>query len=493
MPRLLLVHVAHETNTFSKLKTDLPAFTRRYLHIGDEAVAQAMRGTRSEMGGFLDAAEAYGWEVRHPISGAATPSGTVTADAWAALTRPVMEALEEPFDGILIAFHGAMVAEGADDAEGDLLSRIRARIGPDVPIAITLDLHANVTETMCRHANIVIAYRTYPHIDQYERAQQAAALMKRTLAGEIRPQAVVANRPTLLGFDGGKTTVEGVMTEALRRAAAFEAEPGILVVSVHAGFTRSNIRDAGPSVAVTHDGQPDRARAIAEALMDYCWENRFASSTRRCTVGEAVSIARRPDASGRPLVLADFTDNPGGGGYGDATNLLRGLLAAGIRNVAVSPLTDPEAVEACRAAGVGATVELLIGGKIDPEFGGPPLRVKGTVKRLGTGEFTFDGPMWKGVRSTMGNTAVLEVEGMEILLAASRFQTIDRQHFLSVGIDPTAKNVLVVKSAQHFRATFQPMAREVLTVDTGALTTPELNRFDFTRIRRPIWPLDPAA
>ena len=493
MPRLLLVHVAHETNTFSRLKTDLPAFGRRYLHVGDEAVAKAMRGTRSEMGGFLDAAAEYGWQVRHPISAAATPSGTVTAEAWAALTQPVMEALDESFDGILIAFHGAMVAEGADDAEGELLARIRAKVGTRLPIAITLDLHANVTDAMCRHADIVVAYRTYPHIDQYERAQQAARLMKRTLDGEIRPHAVIARRATLLGFDGGKTTVEGVMTEALRRADAYEQEPGILVVSVHAGFTRSNIEDAGPSVAVTHDGQPERARAIAESLMDYCWDNRFTSSTQRTTVGEAVSIARRPDGSGRPLVLADYTDNPGGGGYGDATNLLRGLLAAGVEDVAVCPVTDPEAVEACRAAGVGATVELLIGGKIDPEFGGPPLQVTGVVRHLGTGAFTFEGPMWKGLRSTMGDTAVLQVGGMEIVLAASRFQTIDRQHFLSVGIDPTKKNVLVVKSAQHFRATFGPMARRVLTVDTGALTTPELNRFDFSRIRRPIWPLDPVA
>lgn len=491
MPRLLLVHISHETNTFSRLKTDLAAFQRRMFHLGDASVIQAMRGTRTEIAGFLDAAEAYGWDVRLPISAAATPNGTVTEEAWEALTRPVLDALAEPFDGILIAFHGAMVAEGADDAEGELLTRIRERIGPKVPIAITLDLHANVTETMCRHADIVIAYRTYPHIDQYERAQQAAALMKRTLDGEIRPQAVVVNRPTLLGFDGGKTTIEGVMTEALRRADAFEKEPGILVVSVHAGFTRSNIRDAGPSVAVTHDGQPERARAIADALMDYCWENRANSSTQRTTVGEAVSIARRPDASGKPLVLADYTDNPGGGGYGDATNLLRGLLAGGVRDVAVSSITDPEAVEACRKAGVGATVELGIGGKIDPEFGGPPLPVKGVVRYLGDGELTFDGPMSKGVRSNMGKVAVLEVGEMEIILASNRFQTIDRQHFLSVGIDPTKKNVLVVKSSQHFRATFAPMARRVLTVDTGALTTPELSRFDFSKLRRPIWPLDP--
>jgi microcystin degradation protein MlrC len=493
MPRLLLVHISHETNTFSKLKTDLGAFRRRMFHLGDNAVIEAMRGTRTEVAGFLDAAEAHGWEVRLPISAAATPNGTVTAEAWDALSAPVLKALDEPFDGILIAFHGAMVAEGADDAEGDLLTRIRAKIGPAVPIAITLDLHANVTEAMCRHADIVVAYRTYPHIDQYERARQAADLMQRRLDGEIDPRVVIANRPTLLGFDGGKTTIEGVMTEALRRADAYETEPGILVVSVHAGFTRSNIRDAGPSVAVTHDGQPERARAIAEALMDYCWENRTNSSTQRMTVGEAVSIARRPDDSGKPLVLADYTDNPGGGGYGDATNLLRGLLAAGIKDVAVSSITDPEAVEICRAAGVGATVELSVGGKIDPEFGGPPLAVKGVVKHLGTGQLTFDGPMSKGVQSNMGNTAVLQVGGMEIVLATNRFQTIDRQHFLSVGIDPARKNVLVVKSAQHFRATFQPMARRVLTVDTGALTTPELNRFDFSRIRRPIWPLDPVA
>ncbi|MCC7271968.1 MAG: M81 family metallopeptidase [Alphaproteobacteria bacterium] len=492
MPRLLLAHVAHETNTFSRLPTDLPAFGRRYHHLGD-AVATAMRGTRSEMGGFLDAADKYGWEVVHPISAAATPSGLVTADAWAALTGPVIAACDGRIDGVLLALHGAMVAEGADDAEGDLLTRIRAKLGPDVPIAITLDLHANVTETMCRHANIVIAYRTYPHVDQYETAQHAALLMARTLAGEIRPRAVVTRRPTLVGFDGGKTTVEGVMTEALRRADAFEKEKGILVVSVHAGFTRSDIHDAGPSVAVTHDGSAARARAIAEELMDYCWERRTQTSSRPCTVGEAVSIARRPDTSGKPLVLADFTDNPGGGGYGDATNLVRGLLAAGIAGVAVCPITDVEAVAACRKAGVGATVTLAIGGKIDPEFGGPPITVEGTVGHLGTGAFTFDGPMWKGVKSSMGDTAVLRVGGMEIVLAANRFQTIDRQHFLSVGIDPTERNVLVVKSSQHFRATFQPMARRVLTVDTGALTTPDYSRFTYRKLRRPIWPLDPVA
>ena len=492
MPRVLLAHVAHETNTFSRLKTDLPAFTRRYFHLGN-SVAEAMRGTRSEMGGFLDFAEKHGWDVLHPISAAATPSGTVTAEAWKALTDPVLDALDQKVDGILLALHGAMVAEGADDAEGELLSRIRAKVGPDVPIAITLDLHANVTETMCRHSNVVIAYRTYPHIDQYERAVQAADLMQRMMAGEIKPQTVVAHRPMLTGFDGGKTTVEGVMTEALRRAARFETEPGILVVSVHAGFTRSDIRDAGPSVSVSHVGQEARARAIAEELMDYCWANRATSSTRAYTVGEAVSIARRPDDSGKPLVLADFTDNPGGGGYGDATHLLKGLLAGGVKNAAWCPITDPEAVKACQAAGVGATITLRIGGKIDPDFGGPPLEVTGKVLHLGPGDFTFDGPMWKGVKSSMGATAVLKVDDIEIVLATNRFQTMDPQHFLSVGIDPKKKNVVVVKSAQHFRAAYAPIARAVLTVDTGALTTPEFARFTFHKLRRPVWPLDPAA
>ncbi|MFI4986200.1 MAG: M81 family metallopeptidase [Alphaproteobacteria bacterium] len=486
--RVLIASIMHETNTFSRLVTDLDDFARRYDHRSD-AIPEAFRNTRSEMGAFLDAAEAFGWRLVHPVAAAATPSGIVTAEAWAALSGALLAALDPPPDGVLLALHGAMVSETADDAEGDLLARIRDRVGAHVPIAVTLDLHANVTDRMAELATIITAYRTYPHIDMYERGRQAADLLARAMAGEIRPQSVVARRPTLDGVDHGRTTSAGPMRDVLARAAAIEKEPGVLVVSVHAGFAWADIHDAGPSVSVSGERPAAELRAIADALMEEVWQRRAETTLTFRSVAEAMAAARAADGSGKPLVLADFTDNPGGGGYGDATNLPRGMIEAGIADAAFAPISDGAAVSRCQAAGEGATVTLAIGGKIDPSFGAP-LEVTGTVRRLGNGDFVCDGPMWKGLKMSMGPSAVLRVGGIDIVLATNRFQITDLQHFLSLGIDPRQKSVVALKSAQHFRAAYEPIARQVLIVDAGALTTPDYRRFTYRKLRRPIWPLD---
>jgi microcystin degradation protein MlrC len=486
--RVLIASVMHETNTFSRLPTDLEAFRRRYLHRGDEVPAN-FRGTSTEIGGFLEVAAREGWQVTHPVAAAATPSGKVTGAAWAVLSGEIVEAARAQPDGILLALHGAMVTETVDDAEGDLLERLRAVVGPNVPIAITLDLHANVTDRMARHADIIIPYRTYPHVDQLDRARQAAGLVARAMAGEIRPTTVVARRATLDGMDHGRTTSDGPMRALLARAAEFEQEPGVLVVGLNAGFGWADIAEAGPSVTVTGDGASPRWRAIADALMDEVWRTRTESTAALLPVADAVARARQVGKPGRPAVLADTTDNPGGGGYGDATRLLAGMIHAGVENAAFCPITDPAAVAACQAAGVGGKLKLAVGGKVDPAFG-PPLEVEGTVRILGNGDFTFDGPMWKGLKGSMGEIAVLAVGGIEVVLASNRFQVTDPQHFLAAGIDPQSKSIIGLKSSQHFRAAYQPIASEVLLVNSGALTNPDYRMFTYRKLRRPIWPLD---
>ena len=488
MRRVLIASVMHETNTFSRLPTDLEAFRRRYLHRG-EAVPANFRGTSTEIGGFFEVAEREGWQISHPVAAAATPSGKVTGEAWAVLSGEIVEAARQRPDGILLALHGAMVTETADDAEGDLLERLRGVVGPDVPIAITLDLHANVTDRMARLADVIIPYRTYPHVDQVERARQAAGLVARAMAGEIRPTTVVARRPTLDGMDHGRTTSEGPMRRLLARAAEFEKEPGVLVVGLNAGFGWADIAEAGPSVTVTGDGGAPRWRAIAEELADEVWRTRTESTATLLPVAEAVARAKQIGQPGRPVVLADTTDNPGGGGYGDATGLLAGLIEAGVQNAAFCPITDPAAVAACKAAGLGGRVRLAMGGKIDPAFS-PPIEVEGSVRFLGDGTFTFEGPMWKGLKGTMGDIAVLAVGGVEVVLAANRFQVTDPQHFLAAGIDPRAKSIIGLKSSQHFRAAYQAIAAEVLLVNSGALTNPDYRMFTYRKLRRPIWPLD---
>ena len=488
---VLIASLMHETNTFSRQPTGLEEFRRRYDHRGD-AVPKAFRGTSTELGAFLAAADKYGWTLRHPVAASATPAGKVTKSAWEELSGALLAGLDGKVDGVLLALHGAMVTETEDDAEGALLARIRTKIGPAVPIAITLDLHANVTELMAEHANIIIAYRTYPHVDQFARGMQAADLMQRAMAGEIRPRTVVARRPTLDGVSHGRTTSPGPMTEMLQRADRCEQEPGVLIVSVHAGFAWADIRDAGPSVSVTGDGDDPKYRAIAEAMMDEVFRTRRQSGVTFYSVDEAIEVAETPERSGKPLILADATDNPGGGGYGDATNLLAKMISARLANAAFAPISDPAAVKECFAAGEGARLSLEIGGKIDPTYG-PPIRVTGTVRHLGNGDYVCDGPMWKGLKMSMGDCAVLRVLGVDVVLATNRFQITDFQQFLSVGIDPTTKAVIGLKSSQHFRAAFEPIARKVLIVDSGALTTPDYKKFTYKKLRRPIWPLDEVA
>src|SRR5919201_399997 len=270
----------HETNTFSRVPTDMAAFRRRDYHLENEIPA-AFRGTRSAFGAGFEAADKFGWTLVHPVSANPNPSGIVTDDAFEAITATILDAVDTkgPIDGVLLFLHGAMVCESHEDAEGEFLARLRRRLGPDAPIVVTLDLHANVTRRMADNANALIAYRTYPHIDQYERAWQGAELLERAMQGEIRPRTVIARRPMIYGLDHGRTQ-RGPMAELIARGEALESSGEALVVSICAGFSRANIRDVGPSVTVTIDGDTARGQAIAEEFMDYAWETRGFSTVK---------------------------------------------------------------------------------------------------------------------------------------------------------------------------------------------------------------------
>ncbi len=488
--RVLTARIMHETNTFSRVPTDMAAFRRRDFHLGNE-IPGAYRGTRSALGGTFEAADKFGWSLIHPVSASANPSGRVTRAAFDELCATLIGAAraQGPIDGALLHFHGAMVTEDYEDAEGEMLARLRTAIGDAPPVIVTLDLHANVSDAMARHASALIAFRTYPHIDQYERAWQGAELLERAMAGEIKPKTVIARRPTIYGFDHGRTQ-NGPMVEALSRAAAFEKNGQALVVSICAGFSRADIKDVGPSVTVTGNGDDPRMPAIAEGLMDYCWQTREENSAKLLPVAEVVALAARGQPGDKPLVIADYTDNPGGGGYGDATALLKGMIEADLKSVAFHALCDPEAVRTAMANGLGKQT-LTIGGKTDPALGGEPLTLAGEIVCLSNGQMTAWGPMGGGVKRDYGLSAVFRVGGIDIVLITNNGQANDLGQFTSLGIDPTRYRTVAVKSMHHFRAAFEPIARQVVLVDTGALCaeiyTPEL----FTKVRRPIHPLDP--
>jgi microcystin degradation protein MlrC len=495
--RVLVAQFMHETNTFSKLPTTLDDYRKRWLIDGSEMVPR-FTGTRNEIGGYIDAAKTYGWQPIWAAAANATPSGKLTRECWETIRDRIVEATNKAgkLDGICLSLHGAMVTETEDDAEGALLERLRGVVGPDVPIATTLDLHANATVRMASNANALVSYRTYPHVDGYERAVQAAALVQAAMEGRKKPRCLLLQPAMLEGAQHGRTTEPGLMLDLLASADRFEKEPGINVVSIQAGFTWADIPCTGPSIAVSHEpGAEARARAIARELIDEIWRRRDeGAATFYRPIADGIAAARALSAEGGaaekgPLVIADGTDNPGGGGYNDTTPVLQALLDAGIDNVAFGTIYDPGTVRQAIEAGVGAAIEVSLGGHTDPSMGAP-VKARAIVRMLSDGIFKNDGPMNAGVETAMGPTAVLRIGGVDVVTISNRIQTIDLQVFLSQGIDPTAKSVLVVKSVQHFRAAYGPIARGIVLVDSGGICSPDISRLKFTRLRRPIWPFD---
>lgn len=482
----------HESNTFSQCPADLASFQGRYFYPGDQGIAE--RGNaNTPLAGFLDVARPEGWNVVNAISAGATPSGPVTMDAYETIAGIILARLEEVKDkvtGILLGLHGAMVAAHTQDGEGELLERIRRVVGPDLPIGITLDPHANVTERMARLANIIVAYKTYPHVDMRECGQQAARILKRTMAGEIRPVTLRESLPMLEEATGGRTDI-GPMVERIAQARAYEMEPDVFAVSVDGGFGNADIAEAGPTMLVTCQGDLDKHRAFIRSLADDIWARRQEVVNHYYSVGEAAEQALHFDAGKGPLVIADYADNPGGGAYGDSTALLAALVSAGIENACFGPLLDPQAVMALQGHKVGDAVSLTLGGRTDPRFGGGPLAVTGTLQLLSDGHYIGDGPMMGGLKGSFGPTAVLRVGDIDIIVISNVTQMLDLAQFRAFGIEPTTRRVVALKSMQHFRAAFEPIAGKVIVCDSGALCTPDLRKLPYVNVRRPVFPLDP--
>ncbi|MER9094763.1 M81 family metallopeptidase [Mesorhizobium sp. M0700] len=486
--------IMHECHTFSIAPTTLDDF-RTCEYLEGDAIGGAMRGTRSEWGAVLDLADEFGWHLESPLAAGAQPAGKVTDQAFDYMLGIITRALERamPVHGVLLPLHGAMVTDSHDDAEGEILRQVRAIVGPAVPIAVTLDLHANATEDMARLSDIISTYRTTPHIDMYETAERAGRLLQRTMLGEIKPSVTLANRPVLSGLDCGRTIAgHGPMVEMLARVREAEAQtPGVLDIGVNAGFDYADVPFTGPTVLVTGDGARPEYREVAERLADFIWDSRGRETIQLLPMDETISIAREaaPPGSG-PLLIGDCTDNPGSGAHGDATNLVRALLAAGIKGVAVGTIADPDSAAAGLKAGVGATVTLDLGGKKDPRFGGTPIRLTGTVGAVSDGIYVRKGKMATGTKANMGPSFRLDLDGMQIIVASYATQIDDREQFRIYGIEPERMNILACKAKNHFRADFEPIARRLIYVDAGGICTLDFKQFPWSKLRRPIWPLD---
>jgi microcystin degradation protein MlrC len=492
--RIVAAKIKHETNGFNRVPTTLDDFRAYELHWGP-GVADYYRGTRLEMGAFLDAAERNGWSVSYPVAAFANPSGIVADDAFEALVGRLIDGLkaETRIDGILLALHGSMFTASLDDAEGEILARVRAVVGPSVPIAVTLDPHANVTRKMVEHADILTAFRTSPHTDQYATGERAARLLQQVMDGALRPVRYFARRPMVQGFDGARTyRADSPMRVALARAERWEREvPDVACVSIAAGYSRCDVAEFGPTVTIMANGEHPEFQQYAESLMDYCWETRRVASDPLVSIEAAVQAAQAHPAGAAPLVLGDYGDAPGGGSYGDSTRLLAALIAGGVRNGALAAIWDPATARQAVEAGAGARLQVALGGHTDPYWMGDPIRAEATVKAVSAdGDVVFTGPYGTGTRRSFGPSACLEVAGFDVIVASMNVGIYDLEQFRKYGVDPATKSVVVVKCMQGHHAAFDPIASATLDVDTGGLTGADLSRFTYTRVPRPVWPLD---
>ena len=491
--RVLSAELAHETNTFSILPTAYAQFEAQDLFL-THATALAARGnSNTELAGFADAARAHGWELVHVLSAIAQPAGRVTIDAFERLAGAIVEAARQQRDhlhGIVLGLHGAMVTEQHDDGEGELLRRLRAVVGPAMPIAVTLDLHANVTRAMCEHANIIVSYRTYPHVDMRSTGRNAADLLHRAMTGEIRPRTLCATLPMLDEVNGGRTDT-GPMLARLAQARAYEAQhPDVFAVSINAGFARADIAEIGPTVLVTAQGDMAAHQQFADRMADDIWARRHERINVFLSVAQAAAMAREWPAGTGPLVIADYADNPGGGAYGDATALLAAMLDAQVTDACFGPIVDPQTVLQLQGTAPGARVRVSLGGKTDARLGGGPLALDATVRLHSDGRYFADGPMTGGLDKSWGPTVVLQVAGIDILVVSLPAQILDLAQFTAFGIQPQACRVVALKSMQHFRAAFEPIAAKVVVCDSGALCTPDYAALPYPNVPRPIFPLD---
>ncbi len=489
--KLLIARMNHETNTFSPVATPLEAFGRSGPSWGEDALREN-KGMQTAMSAFIDAAECEHAQYVTPVSASANPSGPVAAAAYDTICNAIVEAAQG-CDAVLLDLHGAMVAENSADGEGDLLARVRAAL-PDAPIGVALDLHGNVTQKMIDNADVIVSFKTYPHVDMYETGAHAARLLFDLIHQRARP-VIAWCQPPLLTHTLRSATAEGAMKRAVDAARAAEAG-GMLAVSVLSGFSLADIAAPCISVVVVGDGDHAAADRAAQRIAQQIWDDRedffYRSAPLADSVAQAAALAKGAD---KPVLLLDHGDNCMSGGTCDTMDLLAEVLKQRLDGVVSGPLCDPEAVAALHKAGVGATVTLPVGNKLASEAVKPqaPLTLTGVVRALTDGEYTISGPTYTGQRAYMGRAAVLDIGAATLVLTERTHEPWDLGVFESVGIDPRRARFLLLKSRMYCRPVFVPIAAALVECDSRGVTSSDYGLFDFERVKRPVYPLDADA
>ena len=489
--RIAVAGFQHETNTFAPVKADYEAFAIAKsfppLCRGDDMLAR-VRGKKLPIAGSIATLEAAGAEIVPLLWCMATPSAQVTQDAYERIAGELlgMIAAAGPLDGICLELHGAMVAEHVDDGEGELLRRMRQQVGSNLPISVALDLHANVTPAMIEHADYMDMYRHYPHTDMVETGARAASGLLRILQTGMHPAKAFRQIDFLIPINGGTTEFGPARDIYLSLMPEMDrTTPGLLGLSFASGFPHADFHDCGPSVCAygeTQAAADDAADRLAAAVRGREREGDFLPEFHAAPEAVARALAKAKGAS-RPVVIADTQDNPGGGGPGDTTGVLRALIDAGARDAVIGAIIDPETAAAAHRAGEGNSTVFSIGGKRLP--GDRPVETRAKVRRARSDGWTATGAMKGGMPVDLGLTALLEIEPSGVLVAvASRVaQTMDSSIFRHLGLVPEKLPIIVVKSSVHFRADFTPMASAIIVAKAPGPVAIDHAELPYRRLR----------
>lgn len=478
--KLFTALLGTETNTFSPFLTGMQNFEQTYLVRGGNH-ADPPASTALPLIRWRELGHAKGWEVSEGIAAFAVPAGTTIRAVYEELRDELLGELQAalPVDGVLLYMHGAMVAQGYDDCEGDLTERVRKLVGPDVPIGVELDLHCHLTQQLVDNADAVITYKEYPHIDPPDRAIELFNIIADAVEGKGKPVTSLYD----CNMIGVYHTTQEPVKSFVAKMKSLEGKDDVLSVSLGHGFPWGDVPDLGTRVLVVTDNQPEKGAALAKQLGDEFYAMRDTVQPNYYTMDSALDAALA--INGGPVVLADVSDNSGGGAPNDSTFFMRRILERGFENAAIGCIWDPVLVAVAQELGEGVEADLRIGGKMGPMSGDPvDLRVR--IGKIVPNAYQMFG---QG-RAKLGDSVALHgPNGLDIVLITHRTQTFGPQVFSNVGIEPTQKKVLVVKSMQHFYAGFEPIAKRIIHVSTPGTLVPDMAQIPFKLANPNLWPL----
>ena len=484
-PRIAIGGILTECNHLGGLPIDMSVYEACELYRDDDV----LRLTTSVVGGMLDGLRQGGAQPVPLIFASALSGGPITRDCYRQLRGEWLGRLERalPVDGVLLPLHGSALVAGLDDPEGDLIHAARQLVGPDVPVVATLDLHAHVTAEMVRYADALLAWETYPHLDQYRTGQRAARLLQGMLAGQCRPTMAMGKVPVITSAINGSTNGDDPFAELMRYTKSLEQQPGVLSTSLFLVHPYMDCENMGSGAIVITDNDLPLAKTWAGDIARRYWERRH--DLEPGTLPPAEAIAKGMLVDGGPTILVETSDCCGGGAAGDSIAVLSALVDSGLDVRSIVPVVDPQAAQACHQAGEGATLSLALGHKLDPRWGSTRM-FTGKVERLSRGEFVYTGGQWEGHQEQMGPTAVFCIGAVQVIITSrATYDWMDEQ-IRTVGLDPSHARFIVAKNPMNYRQAYAAIAKAMMVLDTPGPTPATLKHVQFKKLRRPYFPAD---